>query len=281
MTSRGVVVIGASAAGVAAVEGLRRLGYGDRIVLVGDEPHLPYDRPPLSKQLLSGEWDRDKVQLRTAAAYEELDVELRLGTAAGSLDVAGHRVGLADGTVLGYDHVVVATGVRARTLPGTEGIEGVHVLRTLDDALALTAELAARPRLVIVGGGFIGAEAAAVASGLGCAVVMVTDQRVPLADAVGADIGGMLTEAHRGHDVRMETEALVEAVVSDGSRATGVKLADGRILRADAVLIGIGARPNVEWLKGSGLAVGNGVLCDATLCAAPDRLGGGRCGFLA
>lgn len=270
MRSRGVVIVGASVAGLAAAEGLRHFGHGDRIVLVGDEPHLPYDRPPLSKQLLSGEWDRDKLQLRTAAAYEELDVELRLGTPAGSLDVAGHRVGLADGTFLDYDQVVVATGVRARTLPGTEGIKGVHVLRTLDDALALTTDLAARPRLVIVGGGFIGAEAAAVASGLGCDVVMVTDQRVPLADAVGADIGGMLTEAHRAHGIHMETEALVEAVVSDGVRATGVKLVDGRVLRADTVLIGIGARPNVEWLEGSGLAVGNGVLCDTTLWAAPD-----------
>lgn len=269
MTSRGVVVVGASAAGVAAAEGLRRHGHDDRIVLVGDEPHLPYDRPPLSKQLLSGEWDRAKLQLRTAAVYDDLDVDLRLGTRARSLDVTGRRVALADGTFLDYDHVVVATGVRARTLPGTEGIAGVHVLRTLDDALALTADLAAGVRLVIVGGGFIGAEAAAVASGLGCDVVMVTDQRVPLADAVGDGIGGMLTDAHREHGVRMETEALVESVVSDGVRATGVKLADGRILHADAVLIGIGARPNVEWLAGSGLSVGNGVLCDATLRAAP------------
>ncbi|UIX29251.1 NAD(P)/FAD-dependent oxidoreductase [Streptomyces sp. GQFP] len=265
---RRVVIVGASAAGLAAAEGLRRAGYDGRLVLVGEERHYPYDRPPLSKQLLSGDWPAERLLLRPPEAYGDLDVEVRLGARARALDTAAREVELDGGhEPLAYDALVVATGVRARTLPGAEGVEGVHVLRTLDDAVALGDALARRPHLVIVGGGFIGAEAAAVAVGLGCEVTLVTDQAVPLADAVGADVGGMLTDLHREHGVRMETGALVEGVVTDGGRATGVRLTDGRTLPADAVLIGIGTRPNVEWLAGSGIPVGNGVQCDATLHA--------------
>lgn len=264
---REILVVGASAAGLATVEGLRRAGYDGQLTLVGDEAHLPYDRPPLSKQLLAGSWDTERLALRGPEVYDELNVDLRLGTKAESLDAAARKLRLTDGTTLGYDALIAATGVRPRALPGLDGIDGVHLLRDLEDALALKESLAAQPHLVIVGGGFIGAEAAAVARELGCEVTLVTDQHVPLSDAVGPEIGAMLTEAHQDHGVRIVTGAMVESVRSDNGRATGVQLVDGRTIDADAVIVGIGTRPNVEWLEGSGIPTGNGVECDETLHA--------------
>jgi 3-phenylpropionate/trans-cinnamate dioxygenase ferredoxin reductase subunit len=261
------VIVGAGSAGLAAAEGLRRGGFIGRVTLIGDEPHIPYDRPPLSKQFLAGEWDLGQLRLRQPETYAASDVDLRTGVTATALDTGNREVVLTDGSRESYDEVVIATGVRARALPGTEHLPGVHVLRTLDDAIGLQAAMKGRPRLVIVGGGFIGAEAAYVARKLGCEVTMVTDRLVPLADAVGDDVGGMLTQLHQEHGVRIEADVLVEGVVTDGSRATGVRLADGRTLPAEAVIVGIGARPNVEWLSGSGVPVGNGVECDERLYA--------------
>ncbi|OON83060.1 FAD-dependent oxidoreductase [Streptomyces tsukubensis] len=265
-----MVVVGASAAGLAAAEGLRRSGYAGSLVLVGEEEHLPYDRPPLSKQLLAGDWDIDRVRLRAPDAYEALDMEVRLHSRAASLEAGAHTLRLDSGEEIGYDAAVVATGVRPRVLPGTEGVAGVHVLRTLEDALALKASLANRPRVVIVGGGFIGAEAAAVARRLECEVTLVTDQAVPMADALGVEIGSMLTALHQRHGVRIVTGALVESVTTEDGRATGVRLADGRTVPGDSVVVGIGTLPNTEWLAGSGIPLGNGVECDATLHAGND-----------
>lgn len=262
-----IVVVGASAAGLSTVEALRRGGFQGELILVGDEPHLPYDRPPLSKQLLSGQWGPERLALRAPEVFDELGVRTVLGSPAEKLDARVREVLLADGERVGYDVLVAATGVRARTVPGVDGVEGVHLLRTLDDALTLRRSLDGRGRLVIVGGGFIGAEAAAVARLMGCEVTMVTDRPMPLIDAVGAEISGMLTDLHREHGVRVIGDAMVARVCHDGSRATGIELVDGRTIDADAVIVGIGTLPNVEWLAGSGVPVGNGVECDETLHA--------------
>ncbi|WP_330256058.1 FAD-dependent oxidoreductase [Nocardia sp. NBC_00565] len=262
-----IAVVGASAAGLSVVEGVRRAGYAGRLTLIGEEQHLPYDRPPLSKQLLAGEWDTERLLLRAPEAITTLDLDLRLGSAAVALDTRAGEISLADGSRVGYDALVVATGTRARRLRGTEGVAGVHVLRTLEDALALREDLAARPHLLVVGGGFVGAEAAAVARGLGCEVTLVTDTAQPMSDALGDDLGAMLRAVHVEHGVRIESGVLVDQVLTADWQATGVRLADGRTIAADAVLVGIGAQPNVEWLTGSGVPVGNGVECDATLYA--------------
>ncbi|QFR03155.1 NAD(P)/FAD-dependent oxidoreductase [Streptomyces phaeolivaceus] len=247
------MVVGASAAGLAAAETLRREGYDGTLTLVGDEPHAPYDRPPLSKQLLSAEWDTDRLTLRSPAHLDGLDLDLRLGTAATGLDLRECEVRLADGDTVPYDALVVATGVRPRRLPG----EGAHVLRTLDDALTLRERLTPGTRLVVVGAGFLGAEAAAVAWRLGAEVTLLEPAPVPLAHAVGAEVGAVLSRAHRDHGVDLRAGVTVTEVTEDG-----VRLADGEVVEADEVLVAVGSLPNTEWLAGSGLAVGDGVLCD-------------------
>ncbi|MFB7494456.1 NAD(P)/FAD-dependent oxidoreductase [Streptomyces sp. NPDC056161] len=262
-----VVVVGASAAGLATVEGLRRRGFTGRLTLIGEEADVPYDRPPLSKQVLSGAWEPERLRLRPPEALSALDLDLRLGQRAVALDTGRRQVVLAGGERVGYDQAVVATGVRARRLPGAGACEGVHVLRTLRDALDLRAALGVGRRLVVVGGGFIGAEVAAVARQAGCEVTLVTDTAVPMGTALGTEVGGMLAEVHAERGVRIATGSVVEGVLARDGRATGVRLADGRTLDADALLVGIGARPNVEWLADSGLPTGDGVECDATLYA--------------
>ncbi|MFJ6700056.1 NAD(P)/FAD-dependent oxidoreductase [Streptomyces sp. NPDC091272] len=262
-----IAVVGASAAGLSVVEGLRREGYTGSLTLIGEEEHLPYDRPPLSKQLLSGAWDTDRLHLRGEDHIATLDLQLRLGQPATALDSSARRITLADGSLIGYDALVIATGTRARRLPGTESVRGVHVLRTLEDALALREDLAEQPHLVVVGGGFVGAEAAAVARHLGCEVTLVTDTAQPMGDALGDELGALLRTVHQERGVRIEAGARVDEVLTGGGRAHGVRLADGRTLTADTFLVGIGAEPNTEWLAGSGVPVGNGVECDATLYA--------------
>ncbi|MFF5360351.1 NAD(P)/FAD-dependent oxidoreductase [Streptomyces scabiei] len=255
-----IVVVGASAAGLAAAETLRREGYDGTLTLVGDEPHAPYDRPPLSKQLLGARWESDRLALRTPAHLDGLGLDLRLGTAATGLDLDRRRVRLADGDALPYDALVIATGVRPRRLPG----EGAHVLRTLDDALTLRERLTPVTRLVVVGAGFLGAEAAAVARRLGVEVTLLEPAPVPLAHAVGAEVGAVLARAHLEHGVDLRTGVPVTEVTEDG-----VRLADGTTVEADEVLVAIGSLPNTEWLAGSGLPVGDGVLCDRYCEAAP------------
>lgn len=264
-----VAVVGASAAGLACAEGLRRQGFDGRITLIGDEREPPYDRPPLSKQLLSGAWAADRLRLRDADALDALGLDLRLGRRAVGLDPRRREVLLDGGERVGCDAAVIATGVRPRWLPGARGVRGVHVLRTLADAVALRASLAGGGRLVVAGGGFVGAEAAAVARALGRDTTVVTAAGGLLAGALGPRVGALLTAVHREHGVRVVTGARAAAVLTRGGRATGVRLDDGRVLAADTVLLGVGSTPNAEWLAGSGVPVGDGVRCDAALRAAP------------
>jgi NADPH-dependent 2,4-dienoyl-CoA reductase/sulfur reductase-like enzyme len=270
-----VVIVGASAAGLSTAEALRRAGHQGSVTLIGDEPHLPYDRPPLSKQLLKGEWQPERMFLRPSADIDALGLDLRLGLAATGLDLAEQTVELADGTRVAYDHLVVATGVRPRRLPGNEDVAGVHVLRTLDDGLALRARLGPGRRLVIVGGGFVGAEVAATARELGAEVTLLEAGPVPLALAIGAEAGQFLAQVHRDHGVQVHTDAVVQEVLSAQGEVTGVRLADGTILAADDVLVAIGSLPNTGWLEGSGLNVLNGLVCDEYSAAGPDVYGVG------
>ena len=264
MALRTIAVAGASLAGLRAVETLRREGFDGRLVLIGAEPHLPYDRPPLSKQLLRGEWEPDKIALRRAD-YDELDLDLRLGTRATALDPGARRVTLDDGSQLEYDGLVIATGAAPRVLRGTPDLEGIHLLRTLDDALAIRDALGREPRVCVVGAGFIGAEVAASARSLGLEVSMVDPLPVPCQRGVGAQMGELLADLHRDHGVALHLGVGVEGF-EGGQRVARVRLADGRALDADLVVIGIGVAPETSWLASSGLKLEDGVVCDAT-CA--------------
>jgi 3-phenylpropionate/trans-cinnamate dioxygenase ferredoxin reductase component len=256
-----VAVVGASLAGLSAARALRARSFDGRLVVIGDEPHAPYDRPPLSKDLLAGTSTPEDVALGTAAD-EALDLEWRLGTAAVGLDPSTRSVRLADGSEVRADGVVLATGARARRLPGTDGLAGVHVLRTLDDALALRADLLAGGHLVVIGAGFIGAEVASTARGLGLDVTVVEALPVPLAGPLGAEMGAVCAGLHADHGTHLLTGTGVARLVGT-SRVEAVELTDGRRLPADVVVVGIGAVPNVEWLAGSGVPLADGVVTDA------------------
>ncbi|MFJ9150587.1 NAD(P)/FAD-dependent oxidoreductase [Streptomyces sp. NPDC102270] len=259
---RRIAVVGASAAGLAAVETLRREGYDGTITLIGEEPEPPYDRPPLSKQLLAAEWEADRLALRTSADLAALDLDLRLGVAATGLELHARTVRLADGSEVPYDGLVIATGVRPRRLPG----EGAHVLRTLDDALTLRKRLFPGQRLVVVGAGFLGAEAAAVAWRLGVRVTLLEPAAVPLAHAVGTEVGRLLARAHVDSGIDLRCGVTVTEVTEEG-----VRLADGQVVEADEVLVAVGSLPNTEWLEDSGLTPGDGVACDE-YCEAAENV---------
>ncbi|MFI9024451.1 NAD(P)/FAD-dependent oxidoreductase [Streptomyces sp. NPDC053560] len=270
MTDGRIAVVGASAAGLAAVEALRRGGWTGTLTLIGDEPHLPYDRPPLSKQLLSGDWQADRLGLRTEVQLDTLDLDLRLGTRATALDAATRTVTLADGERLECAGMIVATGVRARTLPGLADAAGVHTLRTLDDALGLQTWLSGAPRrLVVAGNGVLGCEAAAVARELGHEVTLVGRDPLPMHRLVGDGTGTLLAAEHERHGVRMLTGGL-EAVETADGHVTGVRLADGSVLDADTVLLAIGSEPAVDWLRAdAALDTADGLRCDEFCAAAP------------
>lgn len=267
-----VVVIGSSVAGVRCVQALRDEGFGGRIVLVGEETELPYDKPPLSKTFLTGARDRVQVALLTVERATELAVELRLGSAAQRLDVAGHRVYLADGTDVAYDIVVLATGAAARPSPWPCE-SGVHVVRTLADAQALRTDLEVDTPVVVVGGGFIGAEVAATAHALGRHVTVVDPLAEPIGRVVGSDIGAYFTALHHRHGVETRFGTGVESVSGRAGDLT-LTLTDGSQLAAGTVVVGIGAVPNDGWLASSGLVIEDGVLCDEYCRAvnAPDVL---------
>tara|TARA_B100001105_G_scaffold86779_1_gene68825 strand:+ start:1675 stop:2880 length:1206 start_codon:yes stop_codon:yes gene_type:complete len=264
-----VSIVGASLAGYWAAETLRRDGFEGRISLIGDEPHAPYDRPPLSKKFLAGDLDDDRLPLTTAEKLADLGLEMRLGCRATGLDVATRTLEV-DGVAEPYDGLLIATGARCRNLPGTVGLAGVHTLRTRDDAEAIRDALAnGARRVVVVGAGFIGAEVASTAIGRGAEVTMVEALEAPFGRVLGVEMGAVMADVHRRHGVDLRTGVGVDEVLGD-DRLAGVRLADGATLEADLLVVGIGVVPNTDWLEGSGLTLDDGVVCDETCLAAPD-----------
>jgi 3-phenylpropionate/trans-cinnamate dioxygenase ferredoxin reductase subunit len=267
---RRIVIVGASAAGLTVAETLRREGFAGEITMVGDEPHLPYDRPPLSKQVLSGVWEPERVQLREKIFYPQNDIQLRLGTAATGLDTEAHEVLLGDKRIE-YDKVVIATGVQPRQLPGHNTGGGLHVVRTVDDAIRLRRAFDKPATFVVIGAGFLGCEAAASARKQGLDVTLVDPLPHPMVRQFGPYVGNLIAELHMAQGVKVETSVPVDYVESDWTdRVTGVKLHNGTTIPADLVLVAIGATPATDWLAGSNVPVDNGVLCDEYLMAAPD-----------
>jgi NADPH-dependent 2,4-dienoyl-CoA reductase/sulfur reductase-like enzyme len=270
-----VVVVGAGLAGWRAIETLRAEGFKGGITLVGEELHLPYDRPPLSKQVLAGKWPPEKVVLADRKRSSELGVHEMLGRRAIRLDADARRIELSDGTSLEGEAFILATGVTPRRMPGTEGLgerDGLFMLRTLDDSLALRAALEAvdSPRVVVIGAGFIGAEVASTCASLGCRVTVLEAMEIPLATVLGPLLGSHCASLHVSHGVDLRTGVGVSAIRrGDGAvRELEVELAGGEVCEADIVLVSIGVLPSTGWLDGSGLQVENGVLCDDRLFAA-------------
>jgi 3-phenylpropionate/trans-cinnamate dioxygenase ferredoxin reductase subunit len=271
-----IVIVGASLAGLRAAEELRNLGHVGGLTIVGDEPHRPYDRPPLSKQVLAGAKPPESTALAVSrGTLDDLALDWRLGESATGLDLKGRSVLLAGGEKLPYDGLVIATGASPKRLPGTDHLDNVHTLRTLDDCEAIRAALEASPRRVaVVGAGFIGAEVAATCRGLGIEVSMIEALPVPLERGLGPAMGSVVADLHRDHgvDVRLG----VGVVLIEGSdHAERIRLTDGTVLDVDLVVIGIGVSPNTGWLEDSGLTLDNGVLCDATCAAAPGVVAAG------
>jgi NADPH-dependent 2,4-dienoyl-CoA reductase/sulfur reductase-like enzyme len=265
VTGGGVVIVGASVGGTRVAADLREAGYPGAVTLVDPDPDAPYDRPPLSKQILAGDWDAERASLGDPAQWEAT----RYVAAAAGLDPAARVLRLDDGTRLGYDRLVLACGATPRLLPGMP-LGGVHVLRTLADSHELRADLdrIGDGRLVVVGGGFIGAEVASTARARGIDVTVVETQPAPLSGLLGEDVAAELALLHRDNGVRLLCGTSVAGLVG-GASVTGVALTDGSTLPADAVVVGIGVRPNTGWLAGSGILLDTdgGVLCDE-FCAA-------------
>lgn len=266
-----IVIVGASLAGLRAAETLRTEGFDGDVTVIGAEAHQPYDRPPLSKQVLTGAWGTERTFLRQPDRIGELGVEWRLGVRATGLDVAAREVALDPGGSIGFDGLVIATGAAPRNLPDamtaelTDDGPSLHVLRTVDDSIALRDRISSGDRrVVVIGAGFIGLEAAAAARGLGNEVTVLEAGPAPLMRALGADMGRAVAACHADHgvDLRCDTE-----VVAIDDRGVVVRGADGgdEVIPADVVLVGIGVVPNTDWLDGSGLELDDGVVCDAAL----------------
>jgi 3-phenylpropionate/trans-cinnamate dioxygenase ferredoxin reductase component len=261
---RTVTVIGTSLAGFSSAQQLRAQGFDGRLVMVGTEVHLPYDRPPLSKGFLTGKVERAALALAEQSDFDELEADWVLGDPATQIRRQSASVELYSGEQIHTDGVVIATGASARSLPGTEGIGGVHTLRTLDDAIALHSELTTgRPRVVVIGAGFIGAEVASSCADLGLDVTIVEAAELPLAHVLGQRMAEACADLHRGNGVGIRFGCKVEEIRTDSYRVTSVRLSSGEELPADVVISGIGVLPNTGWLAGSGVDVHDGVLCDA------------------
>ena len=269
MSEAGIVVVGAGQAGGWAAKTLRDEGFEGRIAVIGEEPYPPYERPPLSKEVLLGREPAESSYLWPEGSFDGWGVELRTGVAATGIDRTAKTVSLGDGETLAYDKLLIATGGRVRKLP-LEGaaLDGVHYLRGIDDSAAIRADLGAGARIVVIGGGWIGLEVAAAARTLGAEVAVVEALDMLCARALTPDMAAYLLDVHRGRGVDVRLGAAVEALTGEG-RVTGARLAGGETLAATAVVIGIGIVPNVELAEAAGIEVDNGIRVDA-LCRTSD-----------
>ncbi|HEV7422633.1 MAG TPA: FAD-dependent oxidoreductase [Mycobacterium sp.] len=259
-TSGGIVIVGGGLAATRTAEQLRRAEYGGPITIISDEDHLPYDRPPLSKEVLRAE--TDDVTLKPAEFYDENDITVLLGAGATALDAAAQTVTLANGDVIGYDELVIATGLVPKRIPSLPDLEGVRVLRTFDESLALRRHAGFAKHAVVIGAGFIGCEVAASLRKLGVEVTLVEPQPSPLASVLGQQIGELVARLHRAEGVDVRCGIGVTGVTGTG-HVEKVVLSDGTELDADIVVVGVGSRPSTDWLESSGIEVDNGVVCDA------------------
>ena len=263
---RSVVIAGASLAGLSAAQRLRKLGFDGTITIVGDETHLPYQRPPLSKQFLTGEWNRERINLRMSD--ERFD--WRLGKRVERLDLSASSVHLQGGDPVHFDGLVIANVARPKRLPGSD-LDGIFTLRTVEDAQAIRERAQAGARKVaIVGAGFIGSEVTASLRKLECDVTLIDMDPFPLLRVMGQEVGKFCADLHRAHGVHLEL-GVKFAGMAGTSKVEGVRLEDGRVIDADLAIVGVGVTPNIEWLRDSGVPLGDGVLCDAA-CSAGDRI---------
>ncbi|MGH8862016.1 MAG: NAD(P)/FAD-dependent oxidoreductase [Jatrophihabitantaceae bacterium] len=266
--SQHFVIIGAGLAGATAAQALREQGFDGRLTMLGDEAHYPYERPPLSKTYLTGKTGRGELFVHDESWYAEHAVEVRLGDPVTRIRPGGHRIETGDGADIGYDRLLITTGARPRELsvPGAHA-QGVHYLRTLDDADTLAATLAAGSRLAVIGAGWIGLETSAAARQAGVEVAVVEAAELPLLRVLGPEVAEVFARLHREHGVDLRLGASLAEIGTRNGRATGVRLHDGTSIGADAVLVGVGvgASPNVELATGARLAVDNGILVDAAL----------------
>ena len=262
-TSRdGIVIAGGGLAGQRCAESLRRGGYERAIRIVCSEPRRPYDRPPLSKELLTDRACDDRLPYRPERWYEDQSVDLLLGVSAAALDPGAHRLTLSDGAKLRYERLLICTGSRPRTLPLLAGYPNVSVLRTVDDARELRVVLGGRPRLAVIGAGFIGLEIAATARRLGAEVTVVEAAAFPLSGLLGPRLGSWFAKLHRAEGVDLRTGVTVDRVRSNGT-IRDLRLSDGSVVAVDHVLVGAGVEPDVAWLADSGLDARHGVPIDA------------------
>jgi NADPH-dependent 2,4-dienoyl-CoA reductase/sulfur reductase-like enzyme len=266
-----IVIVGASLAGTRAAETLRSGGFIGEIVMVGAETHMPYDRPPLSKNYLAGDWDDERVALRKPEALAELNLTWKLGVAAQSLNSSTNTITLENGEEITYDGLIIATGGVVRRLPKQPDIAGVHVLRTIDDASALRNEINEGTNVVVIGAGFIGLEAAATAKKRGANVTVLEGLEAPLIRAMSAEMGAAIGDVHIRNGVAVKCGVQV-AEIRGESRVTSVALTTGEDIPADVVIVGIGVAPATQWLDTSGLTIRDGVVCDANLCAGPSNV---------
>jgi 3-phenylpropionate/trans-cinnamate dioxygenase ferredoxin reductase component len=269
MTESAVAIVGAGQAGFQAAASLRDEGFAGRIVIAGDEPCLPYQRPPLSKSYLAGHSGRDELWLRPEAFYERHAIEVAMGDRVEAIDRSGASVRLASGRAIACGHVVIATGARFRPLPvpGAD-VDGVLPLRTLADADLLAQRLAAVREAVVVGAGFIGLEFAAVAKTMGIGVHIVEMTQQPMGRVVSAEVSRFFTARHRAWGAEIILGAGVARILGEAGHVAGVETTDGRRIAADLVLVAIGVIPNAELARAAGLAVGDGVVVDADLATA-------------